>query len=294
MFKGIIKLLRPHQWLKNSFIFLPLFFSGQLLNINLWRGCFIAFFAFSFIASAIYSFNDILDIEADRMHPKKCKRPLASGVISKFTGYLIMAICLIISVGIVILFAGAQKWPELCILGAYFLMNLAYTIKLKHYPLIDVCIISMGFVLRVIMGGVANNIMLSHWIVLMTFLLALFLALAKRRDDVIIFRETGFEVRKKIDRYSLDLLNQFLTMLAAIIIVCYIMYTVSDDVIKRLGNNYVYVTSIFVLMGIFRYLQITIIDLKSGSPTKVLMKDFVVQLCILCWILTFIGIIYIK
>jgi len=294
MMIGIVQLLRPHQWLKNIFIFLPLFFAGYLLHTALWKESFVVFFAFSFIASSIYAFNDILDIDADRCHPKKNKRPLASGILNKSTGYIIMVLALFTSLSIVFVFAGEKMWQVIAILLFYFFMNIAYTIKLKHYPLIDVCIIALGFVLRVVVGGIATGIELSHWIILMTFLLALFLAFAKRRDDVILFQETGVQARKKIDRYNLDLMNQFLTILGGITIVCYIMYTVSEEVIKRLGNNHVYITALFVLLGIFRYLQLTLVDLKSGSPTKILMKDFFVQLCILGWLSTFIIIIYFR
>jgi len=126
----------------------------------------------------------------------------------------------------------------------------------------------------------------------MSFLLALFMAFAKRRDDVIIYKQTGIQSRKHVKRYDLDLLNQILTILAAVTIVSYIMYTVSDEVIKRLHNKYLYVTSIFVIMGIFRYLQLTIVDHKSGSPTDILIKDFFTQFCILAWVLTFGTIIY--
>ena len=126
----------------------------------------------------------------------------------------------------------------------------------------------------------------------MTFLLALFMAFAKRRDDVVIYKKTGVKSRKKIDRYNLDFMNQILTVIATVTIVCYIMYSVSEEVIKRLGSTYIYVTAIFVLGGILRYLQLTMVDAKSGSPTKILMKDLFIQLCIACWIITFIIIIY--
>ena len=175
---------------------------------------------------------------------------------------------------------------------AYFVMNLAYTLKLKHYPLIDVFIIALGFVLRVVVGGIATDIYLSHWIILMTFLLALFLAFAKRRDDVMIFTQTGVEARKKTKRYNLEMLNLILAILATVTIVCYIMYTVSAEVIERFHNQYVYVTSVFVLIGIFRYLQLTLVDIKSGSPTEILIKDFVIQSCIAAWMVTFTLIIY--
>jgi decaprenyl-phosphate phosphoribosyltransferase len=292
MLINILKLLRPHQWLKNFAILLPLFFSGHLSNLQDWTKSIIAFFAFSFVASSIYCFNDICDIEADQEHPEKCKRPLASGALSKFSGYVLMLVCLLCSIVIIICFGEEKKWNELIIILFYFLMNIAYTLKLKDYPIIDVFIISFGFVLRVIMGGISTGIFLSHWIIMMAFLLALFLAFAKRRDDVAIYKKTGIKPRKITDRYNLDFMNQILTVVATITIVCYIMYTVSEEVINRLGSHYIYITVIFVLGGILRYLQLTMVDSKSGSPTKILMKDLFIQLCIASWIVTFIIIIY--
>jgi len=291
--KAIIALMRPHQWLKNMFIFLPLFFGGRLLDAWSWQVSLVAFISFSSIASSIYCFNDIFDVEADRLHPQKKTRPLASGIINKHTSYLIMVLLLLVAVLVTVFFGGEHQEWELAILFTYYIMNLCYTVKLKHYPLIDVFIIALGFVLRVVIGGVSAQVILSHWIVLMTFLLALFLGFAKRRDDVLIYQTTGIEARKKVKRYNLELVNLYLTILAGIIVVSYIMYTVSDEVIKHFHNQYLYVTAAFVLFGIFRYLQITLVDHKSGSPTKVLMKDFVIQFCILAWVLTFAMIIYV-
>ena len=147
--------------------------------------------------------------------------------------------------------------------------------------------------MRIILGGVATGIILSHWIIIMTFLLALFLAFAKRRDDVVMYENTGVKVRKNVNRYNIDFMNQAITIVATITVIAYICYTVSPDVVARIKSPYLYMTSIFVLLGIMRYLQLTIVDIKSGSPTKVLMKDHFVQSCIIGWILTFIIILYV-
>jgi 4-hydroxybenzoate polyprenyltransferase len=295
MIHSILQLLRPHQWLKNLFIFLPLFFDRHLFEWNYFLPALVAFFAYSFAASSIYCFNDIYDVEADRLHPKKCKRPIASGAISKTMGYILMAASLLISLAILLMcqnLIGGGKIYLLGILAFYYLMNLAYCIRLKQQAIVDVFIIALGFVLRILMGGVATGIYISHWIILMTFLLALFLAFAKRRDDVAMFEASGVKARKNIDRYNLDFMNQAISVVASITMVCYIMYTVSEDVVTRLGSRYVYVTSVFVLAGIIRYLQVAIVDVKSGSPTKVLMKDRFVQASVLGWLLTFALILY--
>lgn len=290
--KNLILLLRPQQWIKNVFIFLPLFFHGDLTNVSMLINAVIAFFCYCFAASSIYCFNDIYDVEADRKHPKKCKRPIASGAVSIPKAYGLMAIMLMLSLALAYFSLGKTSMSVIGVICFYYLMNIAYCVKLKQIALVDVFIIAVGFVLRVVLGGVVNGIELSQWIVLMTFLLALFLAFAKRRDDVVLYQETGVLPRKNVNRYNLDFMNQAITIVATITLVAYIMYTVSDEVMMRFGSRYIYFTTIFVLAGILRYLQLTIVDVKSGSPTKVLMKDRFVQLCIVGWVASFLVLIY--
>lgn len=292
LFKEILTLLRPHQWLKNLFIFLPVFFDKHLGELVYVTPVIVAFIAFCFVASAIYCFNDIYDVESDRLHPKKCKRPIALGTISKSQGYFIMLFMLLLSFITILLFLPNRRFLILGIVALYVLMNIAYCIRLKQIALLDVFIIAFGFVLRIMVGGVSANIWISQWIVLMTFLLALFLAFAKRRDDVLIYVETGMKARKNINRYNVEFMNQAISIVSAITIVCYILYTVSSEVMLRMNTSYLYITSIWVLLGILRYLQVTIVDVKSGSPTKVLLKDRFIQCAVLGWISTFLIIIY--
>ena len=292
MIRNIVILLRPLQWLKNGFIFIPLFFDHKMSDWKCLCSAILAFFAYSFAASSIYCLNDLMDVEADRRHPKKCKRPIAVGVISKAQALLLVALCLGISFAIASLLEDYAQWKVMGILGVYIVMNIAYCLKLKQMAIVDVFIIAVGFVLRIFVGGFATGVVLSQWIVLMTFLLALFLAFAKRRDDVVIYEDTGVLARKNVNRYNLPFMNQVIGVVSSITMVCYIMYTVDPEVIARMGSQYVYLTSVFVLAGIIRYLQLTIVDVKSGSPTKVLMKDRFVQCSIIGWIITFVLIIY--
>ena len=292
MMKNIVILLRPQQWLKNGFIFIPLFFDHKLTDWYCLYSAIMAFFAYSFAASAIYCLNDLLDVEADKRHPKKCKRPIAAGVISKAQALLLVALCLGVAFAIASMLDSYAQWKVMGILGVYIVMNIAYCLKLKQMAIVDVFIIAVGFVLRIFVGGFATGVVLSQWIVLMTFLLALFLAFAKRRDDVVIYEDTGVLARKNVNRYNLPFMNQVIGVVSSITMVCYIMYTVDPEVIARMGSRYVYLTSVFVLAGIIRYLQLTIVDVKSGSPTKVLMKDRFVQCSIVGWIITFVLIIY--
>ena len=284
-----LKLLRPDHYVKNLFIFVPLFFALQIFNKVYLFNAFIAFIAFSMSASAVYILNDYLDIEEDRKHPQKKLRPLASGAVNKGTALLIMVLLLISSC----LLMEQQSLFALGILISYIVLNIAYSIILKQIAILDVVIISVGFVLRLYIGSAVTGIALSQWIVIMTFLLALFLALAKRRDDVLLFQETGQKMRKVIDEYNLPFLDSAMMIMGSVVIVAYILYTTSTSTIQRLHNEHLYLTSLFVILGIMRYLQVTFVEKDSGNPTKILIKDKFIHLTIIFWVLSFAWILYI-
>ncbi len=288
-----IQLLRPHQWLKNLFVFAPLFFSNNILKIDyLIPTCFV-FLAFCFISSSIYCINDIHDAEADRLHPEKRKRPIASGNISRMQASFFAILLAIMAVALVFIVPGTNALPLISILLVYWLMNIAYSFKLKQYGIIDIFCIAIGFVLRVLIGGQVTGIWISQWIVLLTFLLALFLALTKRYDDCSIFEATGNRPRKSITTYNKEFITTSTSIIAAITSVCYIMYTLSETVIERTGSQYLYLTSVWVLAGLLRYVQNMIVYKRSKSPTNLLIKDSFLHLCILGWIVSFIIIIYV-
>ena len=290
--KQYIQLLRPLQWIKNGFVFAPAFFSTNLLKPEFFWPTLVVFVSFCFISSAIYCFNDLRDVEADRLHPKKCKRPIASGAVSIKGGYIMMLLC---TIGALLLIPIAQSpnTPYLyIIIGGYWLMNIAYCLKLKQYAILDVTIIAIGFVMRILAGGLATDIWISHWLVLMTFLVTLFLALSKRNDDYRIYEQTGTKPRVSITGYNKTFINEAIAIIASVTMVCYIMYTMSPEVIERMGTRYVYLTSGWVLAGLLRYLQNMIVYGLSGSPTKSLVKDHFIQICIIGWIASFFAIIY--
>lgn len=287
-----IKLLRPLQWIKNVFVFAPIFFSNHLLEMDYLVPTLMVFVSFCLISSSIYCFNDLHDIEADRQHPKKCKRPIASGKVSKAGGYIMMGLCAKLAFDILFFVDSPDQQYLFYIIGGYWIMNIAYCLKLKQYAIIDVSIIAIGFVMRVLVGGFACGIWVSQWLVLMTFLLTLFLALSKRNDDYLIFEATGNKPRVSITGYNKEFINEAIAIVAAITMVCYIMYTMSQEVIERIGSKYLYLTSVWVFVGILRYMQKTIVYRNSGSPTKSLVEDHFIQLCILGWILSFFAIIY--
>lgn len=292
---NILKLIRPHQWLKNAFVLMPMFFGGSLLDPEDIRASVLTFLAYSFVASSVYCFNDINDVEADRRHPVKCKRPLASGAVSMGTAWMLMALMFVLAALMTALLGDRGHILKVGgVLLFYYILNICYCAKLKQYAIVDVCIVAFGFVLRVLAGGFATDIKLSKWLVLMTFLLTLFLSFAKRRDDVLRMNETGEPPRKNTIRYNLTFINQAITITASVTLVCYIMYTVSPEVVARLGSDLLYLTSVFVLLGLLRYMQITVVDKKSGDPTKIMLRDRFTQLVVVLWALTFLILIYIK
>lgn len=285
---AIVQLMRPHQYIKNLFIFLPLFFALKINDTALLFNAFIAFIAFSLTASAIYSLNDYHDIEEDREHPKKRNRPLASGAITKKEAVVMMVMLSV--TGFVLM--TSLSFNAAAILGVYVVMNIAYSFFLKHVAIVDVTIIAVGFVLRLFIGSAVTGIPLSMWIVIMTFLLALFMALAKRRDDVLIYLNTGKKMRKVIDGYNLQFLDTAMAIMASVVIVAYTIYTTSAEVVARVHSEYLYLTALFVILGIMRYMQIAFVQQDSGSPTKIVLKDRFMQLTILGWGLAFAWILY--
>jgi 4-hydroxybenzoate polyprenyltransferase len=244
--------------------------------------------AFSFVASSIYIVNDYRDIEDDRKHPEKSKRPLASGAVSR-TSAIVISILLIIA-GFGAGYLLGEKF--LFVLGIYFLLNLAYSFGLKAIPILDIIIVAIGFVLRIKAGAVIAVVGVSEWLMIMVFLLALFMAIGKRRDDVLLKLASGTDMRRSIKGYNLEFLNVLLALVCAVIIVAYFMYTMSDEVKLRFGTYRLYYTCLFVLAGIMRYLQIIYVKAASGSPTKILYKDRFIQATILLWIASFYSIIY--
>lgn len=284
----IIQLLRPHHYVKNLLIFLPLFFALKITDVELLFNTLIAFIAFSISASAIYILNDYFDIEDDRLHPKKKLRPLASGSISKNQALVIMTVLFIVGFSLITILSVKAS----SILIIYVIINIFYSFYLKHIAIIDITIIAIGFILRLFVGAAVSNTQLSMWIVIMTFLSALFLALAKRRDDVLIYLNTGKKMRKVIDGYNLQFLDAAMIIMASVVIVAYTIYTTSAEVIERVHSEYLYLTALFVILGILRYLQITFVLKDSGSPTRIVLKDHFIQLTLLGWISTFSWIIY--
>ena len=293
MTKDILRLVRPKQWIKNFFVFIPMFFGGELFDTgSVWLAT-LTFVAFSLVASSIYCYNDIVDVDADRHHPVKCLRPVASGAVSIRAAYCLMALTAVLGGCVLLALPPEVKSPVMAVVAFYYLLNLAYCSKLKQYAILDVCIVAFGFVLRILAGGFACELALSNWIVIMTFLLTLFMSFAKRRDDVLRMNETGEAPRKNTVRYNLTFINQAITITASVTLVCYIMYCVSPEVTERFQTPYLYLTFVFVLLGLLRYIQIAVVDCKSGDPTKIILRDHFSQVIVVAWLLSFLLMIYV-
>ncbi|NAW51054.1 decaprenyl-phosphate phosphoribosyltransferase [Elizabethkingia argentiflava] len=293
--KKYLKLLRVEQWVKNLFVFLPVFFSGKILELDLFGKSCMAFMVFSLTASCIYIINDYMDLEQDKKHPQKCYRPLASGAITKktailiglFIGLLIGGCMLYISI------ANGMKIQRFnSAILAYFILNLFYTFKLKHVPIIDIFIISIGFVLRVLSGGFITGIGVSQWATLLTFLLALVLAIGKRRGELINENING-QTRKALGGYNVQFADIALSISCTLAIVCYVMFTLSPEVQYKFHPR-VFYTVIFVVFAFLRYLQQTLVYNKTESPTKIIYKDHYIQVILLLWLVAFLLQIYFK
>ncbi len=284
--KAVFQLLRVHQWIKNGFLFLPLFFDQQITNLECLGYTFIGFLAYSFTASALYVLNDYQDRETDRDHPVKKYRPIASGVVSPAFAFSFFLALLVFAV----LLSLVLPIYFLLILAGYFILNLLYSYKLKHIPILDITLVAIGYVLRIFAGAVICSITPSVWIIVMTFLLALFIAMAKRRDDVLLFMESGTKSRKVIDGYNLAFLNNAMSIMASVVIVAYLMYTLSPEVEARLNTDKLYLSLLFVILGIMRYLQKALVEDDTGTPTEILYRDPFMQSTLLGWFIS-IGVI---
>ena len=283
-----VDLFRVHQYLKNLLIAAPLFFGGRLLDPGPILATIKAFVCFSFMASVVYIINDLKDLEHDRAHPEKRKRPLARGAVSPGQALASAAVLLVAALGLGLWFLDPKA---VGLIGVYFLLNLAYTFKLKHYAIVDVLMIGLFFVLRVFVGGLAAGIWISHWLVLMAFLLALFLALAKRRDDLVLAVDDNGH-RPSIDGYNLEFVTSGMTIMATVTVVCYILYTLSAQVMAKHGTEHLYLTVFWVIAGLLRYLQVTLVEHRSGSPTRVLIRDKFLLGVVVLWGLTMFGMLY--
>lgn len=295
LMKNYLKLIRVEQWVKNLFVFAPLFFSGKITNSYLFYESIFAFLVFSLTASSIYIINDYFDIESDKKHPEKKSRPLASGAVSKRSAEILFVFLVLLAIASILVgnyIFHTNFWKFGVIIGFYFVMNLLYTFKLKHVAIVDICIIAIGFVLRVLAGGYVTGIIVTNWAILLTFVLALVLAIGKRRGELINAQISG-KTRKALDGYNVQFADIALSISCTLAIICYLMFTLSPEVQARFHPR-VFYTVIFVVFAFLRYLQQTLVYNKTESPTKIVYKDRYIQITIVLWVIVFLLQIYFK
>ena len=276
MIKNYFTLFRIPQWIKNSFVFVPLIFSLNLFDASLLLTTFAAFAVFCLTSSIIYIINDISDIESDRAHPVKKMRPLAAGTISVKQAYLSL---LFLAIPVIV----------------FFLLNLLYSLSFKHIVLLDIFSIAAGFMLRVVGGAYAIEVEISSWLILTTMFISLFLAAMKRYSELQLTvnnADTGVTTRKVLSDYSTRLAGQIATVAASAVIISYALYTVSQRTLKIFGNENLIYTTPFVVFGIFRYMYLVYINEQGENTTQIMMKDISMILTLALYILTAVLIIY--
>ncbi len=284
-----LRLLRPHQWLKNGFVLVGLLFGHAWNQPDIVLKAFAAAAAFCLLSSSVYIFNDLMDREQDRLHPQKRHRPLASGVIGVPFALGLMLGCLVIALDIVFRFIGQAEWVFLAYLG----VNVAYTLHLKHVVILDVFLISAGFMLRLLAGTLALGIPPSEWLLLCGLMLTLFLGFAKRRAELNAMRTDEGAAkahRRVLEHYSPMLLDQLITITVASTVLSYSLYTVSDETALLHGGR-LWMTVPFVLYGMFRYLYLLHRRGGGGDAAEALMTDRHLLLAVGGWLLTTLALL---
>ncbi|MBF0406131.1 MAG: decaprenyl-phosphate phosphoribosyltransferase [Candidatus Riflebacteria bacterium] len=284
-----IEVLRPRQWTKNLILFAPLVFSEKRLffNLDAWIFSTLGFLVFCILSGSVYLMNDLLDCEKDKLHPDKCKRPIPSGRLSKRKAIAILVTTLPMAIFASYLFSKAFFVSAIL----YFFLNVAYSFQLKNMVILDVLSIALGFVFRAHGGvGVAQivdpNLFVSHWLILCTFMLALFLGIAKRRGEIKLLKDDAGSHRKILEEYSLHFIDDITSIAGATTIMSYALYTVSKETMDKFGSDKLICTLPFVIYGILRYLYLIHIHGKGDNPSEILLSDRPLQVNLILWVLT--------
>ncbi len=288
MILQILISMRPKQWIKNFFVLAALVFSKNLLDTDSLYKSLEAFGLFCLISSSVYIINDILDLEKDKRHPEKRKRPLAAGKMSVPTAWAAAVTMLSLS----LLLSFWLKTSFGAVSSAYLVLNLAYSIYLKHVVIIDVMMVAFGFLLRAVAGAVVINVDISSWFMLCTVLLALFLGFVKRRHELAILEEGASDHRKSLEEYSSLFLDQMIAVVTSATLICYALYTMSPEVVRKLGTERLDLTVPFVLYGILRYLYLAYEKGEGGNPTTTILNDGPLLIDLGLWLLTLVLILY--
>jgi len=286
----ILKSLRPQQWIKNFFIFAAIIFSQNIFNLPLLLKAVIAFIAFCVLSSSLYILNDLKDLEEDKRHPIKSKRPLASGRLKK--SHAILSFVIISSLGFILAVTLNRNFFIIALV--YFILQIAYSFRLKHVVILDVFVIAAGFLIRVVAGGLAIEVSLSSWLLICTTLLALFLALGKRRHELVLLEEEASDHRPILEEYNPYFLDQLIAVVTASIVIAYCLYTIDAETVAKFGTTNLLYTVPFVFYGIFRYLYLIHQKSKGGSPETLILKDKPLLIDIFLWIASAVFILYMR
>ena len=290
MMKKYIKLIRVKHWLKNALIFLPLFFSISLFKLDLFINCLLAFFSFSFSASIVYVLNDLRDIEKDKLHPEKKKRPLASGEVSKKSAYIIICLLAVASIGLsTYLYILNNNIFVYVIPLVYVFLNVLYSFGLKNIPIIDVVILASGFLFRVMYGGVAINTEVSKFLYLMIIFGSFYLGFGKRRNEII---KNGKKSRSVLAFYNKEFLDKNMYVSLGLALVSYTLWCVDKTTIARIGNDYIFWT-IPLVMIIFQLYSLDIEGDSHGDPIEVILSNKILLATIVVYVISLFGLIYI-
>lgn len=287
MIRGLLISARPSHWVKNLIVFAALIFSLEYTTVNKIGLSFLAFAAFCLGTSGIYLINDVFDREKDKKHPLKCSRPIASGAVPVSMA-LTTALTLLTSA---IVLSTIINFYTSVVLGIYIVLNLTYSAILKHVVIIDVMTIAGGFVLRAVAGGLAIDVPISPWLLVCTTLLALFLGFGKRRHELALLSDNAAGHRRSLQHYSVPFLDQMISVVTASTVMAYAFYTLSPEVVEHFGTKWLSLTIPFVLYGIFRYLYLIFRREEGGSPTRLLLTDPPLLLCVVLWLAAVIAVI---
>ena len=272
--------MRPEQWLKNGFVLAPIVFSGLVGDRDAWLRTMLAVAAFCVASSAVYLINDVIDRKADRSHPIKQSRPIASGEVSVMKAF-VMAVLLLLAAAIIAVWLGG--WFA-AVLAAYVSLVVLYSGLLKRAVFLDVLVVAAGFVLRVVGGAVAIDVPVSRWILVVTYLLALYLALGKRRSELVLLGAEAGNHRVVLGHYTLPMVDQAISVVLGATVLAYALYTVAPDTVAKVGSEGLLATVPIVLYGLFRYLYLLHRHELGGSPTKALLTDRPLLVCVVVWL----------
>jgi 4-hydroxybenzoate polyprenyltransferase len=272
--------MRPEQWLKNGFVLAPIVFSGLIGDVDAWLRTILAMIAFCAASSAVYLVNDVIDREADRSHPIKRNRPIASGEVSAATALVVAMILVAAAIGVALWLGG---WLP-AVLAAYIVLVVLYSAVLKRAVFLDVLVVAAGFVLRVVGGAVAINVPVSRWILVVAYLLALYLALGKRRSELALLGGEAGNHRAVLGHYTLPMVDQAISVVLGATVLAYALYTVAPDTVAKVGSEGLLATVPIVLYGLFRYLYLLHKHELGGSPTRALLADRPLLVCVVIWL----------